>query len=49
MSDADREIRKEYMKEYYYKRWILLSQLINCVEELENVCISKNIFKFWEI
>ena len=40
MSDTDREIRKKYLKKYYYKRKSLLNQLINCVEELKNVCIS---------
>ena len=41
MSDTDRVRRKEYMKNYYYKRINLLSHLVNCIEELENACLSK--------
>ena len=37
MSDADREINKEYMKKYYYKRKKLSNHLIHRIEELENV------------
>ena len=37
MSEEDRERRKEYMKNYYYKRKDLLIHLINRVEELENI------------
>ena len=40
MSGADRERKKEHMKNYY-KRINLLNHLINHVEELENVCISR--------
>ena len=39
VSDGD-EGRKEYMKNYYYKR-SKLDCVINCVEELENVCFSR--------
>ena len=46
MSDADTERRKDYMKSYYYNRKKFLNHLINHVEELENVCLSKLIFKF---
>ena len=38
MSDANREIEKEYMKNYYNKRRKLLIHLTNYVEELENIC-----------
>ena len=41
MSDTDRKRKKEHLKEYYYKRKKLLNHLINCVEELENVCLNK--------
>ena len=34
------------MKNYYYKRKNLLNHLNNCVEELENVCLNKQIFKY---
>ena len=36
------------MKNYYYKRKNLLNHLksFNCVEELENVCLNKQIFKY---
>ena len=38
MSNADRERRKEYRKNCYFKRkWLLISQ----VEELENNCINR--------
>ena len=37
--NADR-VRKEYMKNYYYKMINLLSHLINCIW-LENACLSK--------
>ena len=37
MSEEDRERRKEYMKNYCYKRKDLLIHLINRVEELENI------------
>ena len=32
--------KKEYMKNYYSKRKKLLNHLINCVKELENICLS---------
>ena len=48
MSDADTERRKDYMKSYYCNRKKFLNHLINHVEELENVCLSKLIFKFEE-
>ena len=32
MLDVDRESKKEYKKNYYYKRKKLLNRLINCVE-----------------
>ena len=46
MSGTDRERKKEYMKNYYYKRKNLFNHLINHVEleirklelEIENVC-----------
>ena len=41
MSDVNREIKKKHMKNYYYKRKNLLNHLINCVEELESVCLNK--------
>ena len=41
MSHGDREIRKTYLRQYYYKRKSLLNQLVNRVEELENVCLNK--------
>ena len=37
------------MKNYYYKRKNLLNHLINCVEELENVCLEKLILKYESI
>ena len=46
MSDADTERRKDYMKSYCYNGKKFLNHLINHVEELENVCLSKLIFKF---
>ena len=46
MPDTDRERRKEYMKNFYYKRKDLLLYLIYWVNELEDNCISKKIFKF---
>ena len=33
--------RRKHMKYYYYKRERLLNDLINPVEELENVSLSK--------
>ena len=33
--------KKKYMRNYYYERKNLLSHLINCVKELEHVCINK--------
>ena len=41
MPDTDRERRKEYMKNFYYKRKDLLLYLIYWVNELEDHCISK--------
>ena len=41
ISGVDREIRKEYMKNYYHKGINLLNHLINHAEELENVCLSQ--------
>ena len=41
MSDAHRERKKEYMKIYHHKRKKLLNYLINCVEELENLCLNE--------
>ena len=41
MSDLDQKRRKEFMKNYYYKRKKLLNDLINRAEELENVCSSR--------
>ena len=35
------EIRKEYMRNYHYKRKDSLNNLINRVEELENAWISR--------
>ena len=32
---------KKYMTNYYYKRNNVLHYLINCVEEIEIVCISR--------
>ena len=40
MSDEDRK-KKEYVKNYYYKRKTLLDHSINCFEELENVSLNK--------
>ena len=37
------------MKKYYYKIKNLLNHLINCVEELENVCLGKWILKYESI
>ena len=46
MSDADTERKsydmKKYMKNYYHKK--LLNDLINHVEKLENISLSKQIF-----
>lgn len=41
MSDKDRERKKEYMNNYYYKINNLLNDLINHTEKLENVFIIK--------
>ena len=41
MPDAGRERKKECMKNYSYKTQNLLSDIINCVEELKNVSLSK--------
>ena len=48
MLDEDRESKKEYMRNYYYKRKHLINHLINCVEELENVSLNKQIFSYFE-
>ena len=45
MSHTDGDRRNGYMKNYY-RRKKLLHYLINLVEQLENVCIGKSIFKF---
>ena len=46
MSDEDREKKKSYMRNYYYKRKNLLNHLINRVEDLENsIIIFLNILK----
>ena len=47
MSDEDIERKKEYIRNYYYKRKNLLNHLINRIEELENVNFNKflNILK----
>ena len=42
MLDADRESKKEYMKNYYYKRKNLLNHLIN--NELEKMLVLMNKF-----
>ena len=42
MLDADRESKKEYMKNYYYKRKNLLNHLIN--NELEKTLVLMNKF-----
>ena len=44
MTDTERERKKEYLKICYYKRKNLLYHLINRVEELNNVCLNKQIF-----
>ena len=44
MTDTERERKKEYLKICYYKRKNLLYHLINRVEELNNVCLDKQIF-----
>ena len=36
------------MKNYYYKRKKLLNHLIDCVEELEGVCINEEKYKYYE-
>ena len=40
MSDEDRERKKEYMIDYYYKRKKMLHPLIDCDEGLENVSLK---------
>ena len=47
MSDEDIERKKEYIRNYCYKRKNLLNHLINRIEELENVNFNKflNILK----
>ena len=41
MSEADRKRKKKkQMKNYNYKIKKLLNHLINCLEELENVCFN---------
>ena len=45
MQDKEREGKKKYMRNYYYEGKNLLSHLINCVKELENVYINKQILK----
>ena len=45
MSDADRQRKKEYMKNYYYKRKNLLNNLIDHVDKLENVCLNNYVHK----
>ena len=39
--DVPRERKKEHMKKYYYKSKHLLNNLINCVEKLEGLSLSK--------
>ena len=39
--DVPRERKKEHMKKYYYKSKHLLNNLINCVEQLEGLSLSK--------
>ena len=43
--DTDREKEKNTWKIITVKEIILLNPLINCVEELENYCLNKCIFK----
>lgn len=43
MSNADRERKKEYTKSHYHKRQIFLNYLIDCVEKLENISLSKKV------
>ena len=45
MLDTDREKEKNTWKIITVKEIILLNPLINCVEELENYCFNKCIFK----
>ena len=41
MSDRNRERKEECMRNHYCKRKNLLSDLINPLEKLENVSLSK--------
>ena len=41
MPDPDRERKKEYMQNYYYKRKNFFNLVINHVKELERVCLNK--------
>ena len=47
MLDDDRERKKEYMKNYYYKK-NLINHLIYYVEELENVSLDEHIFSYFQ-
>ena len=40
MIDEDRERKKKYVKNYYYKK-TSLNNLMNRVEELENISLNK--------
>ena len=49
MLDIGREKSKKfYLKIYYYKRKSLSNHLINHVEDLENICLNKKIFKYFQ-
>ena len=41
MSDWDRERKKEFMKNYYYKRKNLFNNIISRIGKLESVSFSK--------
>ena len=46
MSETYRETKKNTYD--YYKRKNLLNHLINCAEKLQNVCLNKLVFKYYE-
>ena len=41
MAEKERERKKDYMRNYCYKRKNLLNHVISCVEELENVSLHE--------
>ena len=41
MSDENRERKKEFMKNYYYKRKNLFNNIISRIRKLESVSFSK--------